>query len=99
MPRSWRMLSAGESADVVHVPAIDDAGYGYDIFGASANWVRRAERAGAFFYEHWFRVHSEGTEHIPSTGAAIIVANHGGTLPFDATMLWMDVLRHTNPAR
>jgi 1-acyl-sn-glycerol-3-phosphate acyltransferase len=82
-----------------HIPAIADAGYGYDIFGANADWVRRAERAGAFFYEHWFRVDSHGHGNIPTAGAAIVVANHGGTLPFDATMLWMDVLRRTNPTR
>lgn len=82
-----------------YTPYIDDAGHGYDVFGANADWVRRAERAGAFFYEHWFRVDSKGSEHIPASGAAILVANHGGTLPVDATMLWMDVLRRTNPAR
>ena len=96
---SPRITSVGEAADMAHVPAIDDTGYGYDIFGANADWVRRAERAGAFFYEHWFRVDSHGHEHVPSTGAAIVVANHSGALPFDATMLWMDVLRHTSPAR
>jgi len=32
-----------------------------------------------------------------ASGAAIIVANHSGTVPVDATMLWMDVLRHTKP--
>jgi len=93
------MPSAGESVDMVHLPTIDDAGYGYDIFGANADWVRFAEHAGAFLYERWFRVDSQGHEHIPSTGAAVIVANHGGTLPYDAAMLWMDVLRHTQPAR
>jgi 1-acyl-sn-glycerol-3-phosphate acyltransferase len=80
-------------------PSIDDAGHGYDVFGANADWVLRAERAGAFFYEHWFRVISKGSENIPATGPAIVVANHSGTLPVDATMLWMDVLRHTDPAR
>jgi 1-acyl-sn-glycerol-3-phosphate acyltransferase len=84
---------------MAHLPTIDDAGYGYDIWGANADWVHFAERAGAFLYERWFRVDSTGHENIPSTGPAVIVANHGGTLPFDAAMLWMDVLRHTRPAR
>jgi len=84
---------------MAHVPSIEDAGYGYDLFGANAAWVRRAERAGKFFYEHWFRVDSRGSENIPASGAAILVSNHSGTLPVDATMLWMDVLRQTNPPR
>ncbi len=93
------MRSAGDSMATAPVPTLDDAGYGYDIFGANLDWVRNAERAGRFFYERWFRVDSKGSENIPASGAAIIVANHSGTLPVDATMLWMDVLRRTNPPR
>ena len=50
-------------------------------------------------YRHYFRVSSSGTEHIPQRGPAILVANHAGTLPIDAAMLFMDVLRHTRPPR
>jgi 1-acyl-sn-glycerol-3-phosphate acyltransferase len=32
-------------------------------------------------------VQVEGSEHVPSTGAAVIVANHSGTLPLDGAML------------
>jgi len=76
-----------------------DAGHGFDVFGASPVWVEHAERAVSLLYDRWFRVTSRGSEHLPSTGPAILVSNHGGTLPFDAVMLWMDVLRHTHPPR
>lgn len=39
------------------------------------------------FYQHWFRVDIRGLEHVPGTGPALVVANHSGTLPFDAVML------------
>ena len=40
-----------------------------------------------FFFEKWFRVEVSGISNIPDTGAALIVANHAGTLPFDGPML------------
>jgi 1-acyl-sn-glycerol-3-phosphate acyltransferase len=39
------------------------------------------------FYQHWFRVDIRGLEHVPASGPALVVANHSGTLPFDAVML------------
>jgi 1-acyl-sn-glycerol-3-phosphate acyltransferase len=40
-----------------------------------------------FFYRRWFRVRIRGLEHVPAEGAALVVANHSGTLPLDAVML------------
>jgi 1-acyl-sn-glycerol-3-phosphate acyltransferase len=38
-------------------------------------------------YRNWFRVQSRGLANIPDSGAALVVANHSGVLPFDAVML------------
>ncbi len=38
-------------------------------------------------YRKWFRVQMRGLENVPATGAALVVANHSGVLPFDALML------------
>jgi 1-acyl-sn-glycerol-3-phosphate acyltransferase len=38
-------------------------------------------------YRSWFRVQMRGIEHVPGSGAALVVANHSGVLPFDALML------------
>ncbi len=38
-------------------------------------------------YQQWFRVRMRGLENVPSTGPALVVANHSGTLPLDAIML------------
>ncbi|MBO0865523.1 MAG: acyltransferase family protein [Mycobacterium sp.] len=39
-----------------------------------------------FFFKSWFRVEVSGIEHLPDTGAALVVANHAGVLPFDGLM-------------
>jgi len=76
-----------------------DAGHGYDVFGLHPPTVATALASAAPLYERYFRVDSQGVERIPSTGAAILVANHGGALPVDAAMLCLDVLRRTEPPR
>jgi 1-acyl-sn-glycerol-3-phosphate acyltransferase len=40
-----------------------------------------------FFFKSWFRVEVSGIENLPSTGAALLVANHAGVVPFDGLML------------
>lgn len=40
-----------------------------------------------FFYKLWFRCEVEGIEHVPSRGGALLVSNHSGALPPDATMI------------
>src|SRR5829696_1528191 len=37
-------------------------------------------------YSTWFRVETIGVPHLPETGAALIVANHSGTVPIDSLM-------------
>ena len=37
-------------------------------------------------FNSWFRVEVSGIENLPETGAALLVANHAGVLPFDGLM-------------
>jgi 1-acyl-sn-glycerol-3-phosphate acyltransferase len=37
-------------------------------------------------YRRWFRVEVRGIENVPGEGAALIVANHSGTIPLDSLM-------------
>jgi 1-acyl-sn-glycerol-3-phosphate acyltransferase len=69
--------------------------HGYDVFGREQAFVHRALRWLQPLYRHYFRVVSHGSEHVPRFGPAILVPNHGGTLPVDALMLWMDVTLRT----
>ncbi|HEY8338912.1 MAG TPA: lysophospholipid acyltransferase family protein [Egibacteraceae bacterium] len=49
-------------------------------------------------YRHYWRVRTIGIDNVPSTGAALLVANHSGTLPFDAIMTKVALLED-HPAR
>jgi 1-acyl-sn-glycerol-3-phosphate acyltransferase len=79
--------------------AYADAGHGYDVFGMHPDWVRAARALAGPLYRHYFRVSSYGSEVIPKNGPALLIANHAGTLPIDAALLWLDVLAHTDPPR
>jgi 1-acyl-sn-glycerol-3-phosphate acyltransferase len=46
-------------------------------------------------YKNWWRVEQRGTENIPREGAAMLVANHSGTLPLDAVMTTVGVYEAT----
>jgi 1-acyl-sn-glycerol-3-phosphate acyltransferase len=55
----------------------------------------RSERVAAvadatvmrFLYHYWFRVETEGLEHVPAKGGALLVANRAGQLPADGAMI------------
>jgi 1-acyl-sn-glycerol-3-phosphate acyltransferase len=49
-------------------------------------------------YRQWFRVQMHGLEYVPSTGPALVVANHSGVLPLDAIMLQAG-MHDEHPAR
>lgn len=42
-------------------------------------------------YDRWFRVEVSGVEHLPLEGAALLVANHSGTIAVDAAMTQLAV--------
>jgi 1-acyl-sn-glycerol-3-phosphate acyltransferase len=71
----------------------------YDHFGLTAGALRSAFPFLYGLYRLYFRVRSEGHAHIPADGPAVLVANHGGLLPFDGAMAAMDVALHTDPPR
>lgn len=79
--------------------AFHDAGHGLDEFGLDPRWVARTERLVAPLYDRWFRVSSYDSHHVPAEGAAVLAANHSGTLPFDGAMLYVDLLRNLDPPR
>ncbi|HWH44932.1 MAG TPA: lysophospholipid acyltransferase family protein, partial [Thermoleophilaceae bacterium] len=48
------------------------------------------------YYRYWFRVEQQGVERVPSSGGALLVANHSGALPPDAPMI-MQAIRNEHP--
>src|SRR5262249_37898412 len=67
--------------------------------GLSPRVTRRALAFFKLLYKYWFRVESSGHAHWPEKEGAIVAANHGGLLPFDATMLVVDALLAAEPPR
>ncbi|MBS4728637.1 acyltransferase family protein [Mycobacterium sp. SM1] len=61
--------------------------YGVDEFGFDPHFTNAIARPLLrFFFKSWFRVEVSGIENVPSIGAALVVANHAGVLPFDGLM-------------
>ena len=59
-----------------------------------SDWGRSERVEGAldktlydFLYHYWFRCDVEGIENVPADGGALLVSNHSGALPPDATMI------------
>lgn len=49
-----------------------------------------------FLFHYWFRVEVEGITSVPAAGPALLIANHAGLLPADATMI-AKALRERRP--
>lgn len=58
-----------------------------DEFGFDPKFADHVAPALTFLYNRYFRVSMKGADHLPSTGRALVVANHSGTLPLDAAMI------------
>jgi 1-acyl-sn-glycerol-3-phosphate acyltransferase len=58
-----------------------------DPFGFDPEFFARVRPLAEFFYRRYWRVKCDGVEHIPAEGPALIVGNHSGGIPFDATMI------------
>jgi 1-acyl-sn-glycerol-3-phosphate acyltransferase len=65
-----------------------DGGYEVDEFGFDPELNAAVLMPAALaIYRRWFKVQARGMDHIPGSGAALVVANHSGVLPLDAIML------------
>ncbi len=49
-------------------------------------------------YRRWFRVETRGIDNVPTTGGALVVANHSGTIAIDSLMTQLALLDE-HPAR
>jgi 1-acyl-sn-glycerol-3-phosphate acyltransferase len=72
--------------------------FGFDPWGLHPETVRRSILPVLLLYRYWFRVETEGIERVP-TGGVLLIANHAGQLPFDATMVSTAMLLEADPPR
>jgi 1-acyl-sn-glycerol-3-phosphate acyltransferase len=73
--------------------------YEIDEFGLDSDLTERVFlRLAKPIGKYYWRVDWRGLENIPAEGAALLVANHAGTLPVDAVVMKFGVLEE-HPAR
>lgn len=66
--------------------------YDVDDFGFDRDFTNALVPIFHLLYKKYWRVETSGLEHIPRTGAALMVSNHSGVLPFDGSMIAVAVL-------
>jgi len=62
--------------------------------GHDPAFLERASPLLEFLWSRYFRVRLLGLENIPSTGKALLVANHSGGIPYDGAMLLYGIFRN-----
>ncbi len=72
-----------------------------DEFGLDPEFRARLLPLFRLLYEKYWRVEARGARNVPRSGPVILVANHSGALPFDATMIAcaLEEARHPRAAR
>jgi 1-acyl-sn-glycerol-3-phosphate acyltransferase len=58
-----------------------------DDFGFDRDFTDRVIPVAEWLYRHYWRVETEGVENVPDRGAALLVANHSGVIPYDGAMI------------
>ncbi|MCC7071097.1 MAG: acyltransferase family protein [Deltaproteobacteria bacterium] len=60
---------------------------GFDPFGRDPELCERMRPRFDDLLDRWLKVQVEGIEHVPAAGRVLLVASHGGALPWDAVVL------------
>ena len=81
-----------ENIDKIKIPEKDPFGIRKEHLKVGAIFLN-------FFYKYWNRVEIFGIENVPESGPAIIIPNHGGVLPLDATFIATSIMMEHNPPR
>lgn len=68
--------------------------YAEDEWGFDEEFAETAFPFFEFMFDRWWRVKVDGVQHVPGHGRALLVANHAGVVPWDATMIGVSILRH-----
>jgi 1-acyl-sn-glycerol-3-phosphate acyltransferase len=98
-PEPERSMEApAELRDLRELLPAAEPGRELDDWGRSQRVMDAFDPLLDFYYRYWFRVETEGIEHVPPAGGALIVSNHSGALPPDAPMIMQAIHReHPSP--
>lgn len=67
--------------------------YVEDEWGFDEEFTEAAYPIFNFLYEHYWRVQAVGISNVPAHGCAMLVSNHAGILPWDATMIGTAIVK------
>jgi 1-acyl-sn-glycerol-3-phosphate acyltransferase len=67
--------------------------YAEDEWGFDEGFADAVQPFFDLLYDRWWRVQTIGAKRVPAHGRALLVANHAGVLPWDATMVSLAMLR------
>jgi 1-acyl-sn-glycerol-3-phosphate acyltransferase len=67
--------------------------YPEDEWGFDEGFAEAVYPLLELLYDHWWRVRAVGVANVPAHGRALLVANHAGVLPWDATMIATAIMR------
>jgi 1-acyl-sn-glycerol-3-phosphate acyltransferase len=67
--------------------------YPEDDWGFDEEFADLVEPFFEFLFDRWWRVRATGVQRVPAHGRVLLVANHAGILPWDATMIGIALLR------
>jgi 1-acyl-sn-glycerol-3-phosphate acyltransferase len=71
---------------------------GMDDWGLDPQTLQAGLAAFRWIYRDYFRVETVGIENVPQ-GRVLLIANHGGQLPWDGILIGMSMLLDAKPAR
>ncbi len=104
--RSGARVQPGSGRWPVRAPRVRDASRteqpgvaAEDGFGLDLRFRERVLPLFRFLHERYWRVEVLGAHNIPATGAALLVANHSGAIPFDGAMIVTAVRLAEPPGR
>jgi 1-acyl-sn-glycerol-3-phosphate acyltransferase len=86
LPRSARELAERAARRLRGESAEDEWGFDEEL-------VELVYPLLEFMYERWWRVMATGVSNVPAHGRAMLVANHAGVLPWDATMMSVAIMK------
>jgi len=72
--------------------------FGYDPWGMNPRVAVRALAVTRWLFRNYFRAETHGIENLPE-GRVLLIANHGGQLPFDGLLVATGAILDADPPR
>lgn len=95
----WQRAISPEVRERIDELALPFNRWGLDPYGVSKAHLGLLLTGLGKLYRHYFRVKVHGIERVPDTGPAMLISNHSGGLPTDASMILSALFFDHEPPR